>query len=378
MEKKFCPVCKSESLENVFNSEKQPLARYGLCKTEEESIKINRYDLEMLECSECGVIFNGKFSYENIDYRSENIQESRVFSPRIFKYMEESAENLKKKINLENELVIEVGCGEGFFLEKFKDSSKVLGFEPSVEGILAKSKGIEINSEYFNTEIDYKYVPKLIILRQVLEHLKEPRKFVEAFKKLLEKNEKIGYLYIEVPNSNTTKKEKRFYDFYYEHYLYFTTKSLQALMEECGLRVVECKEEFDKEIISILCETDKNKKSHEDTYNDAREKISAAILERLKDKKIIAGWGTAGSGSALLNICNFKTDKIKYVIDSDIRKQGKYMAGTGQLVVSPEFFSNKNIDCILILSQFHKKDISDQIRAIYGNRVEILIPEELA
>ena len=96
----------------------------------------------------------------------------------------------------------------------------------------------------------------------------------------------------------------------------------------------------------------------------------------LQDKKIVA-WGTAGAGSSLLNACEFDYKTIPYVIDSDQRKQGLYVPGTGQLVVDAEFFSQSPPDVILILSQFHKKDIMDQISQIYGDNVKVLLPDKI-
>ena len=371
-----CPVCESTILKTVFELSSQPLARYGLCENQQDAINAHKNNLKIFECKGCGVMFNEEFDYKKIDYTSSNIQESRVFSPRILQFMNDGADVLIKKIDLEGELVLEIGCGEGYFLKQFMDHSSVIGFEPSTEGEIAKGNGIKVFDEYYDPDRDYGLKPKLIILRQVLEHLINPRHFIKAFYDLLHKGDGNGFLYMEVPNSNTTKLHNRFYDFYYEHYLYFTTGSLVRLVESCGFKVVECGEQFNGEIISILCETTKNNLNNL-TFTERKSHIFDEINSRLKSGKKVVAWGTAGSGSALLNSCGFDSSLIKYVIDSDVRKQNKFVPGTGQLVVSPIFFLDSPPDCILILSQFHKKDISDQIKKIYSDKVEILMPEEL-
>lgn len=371
-----CPCCSNDKLVNVFKAEKQPLARYGLCDTFDESKAVEGHSIDIMECTNCGVLFNEKFSYEAINYRSEKVQESRVFSPRIHKYMNDKVKELRNKIKLENKEIMEIGCGEGYFLNGFEDSIR-LGYEPSTEGEQAEKLGIKVIRDYFNPGKDsYDEKPKMIILRQVLEHLKEPNKFINSFARILEKNEDKGYLYIEVPNSNPTKNIGRAYDFYFEHYLYFTTASLGLLAEKSGFTVEYCKEEFDGEIISMLCSINKNQKK-ENLFTDKIEKINTLIAERKKNGKNIAAWGSAGTGTSLLNFCNFGIETIECVIDSDIRKQNKYIPGTGQLVVGPEYFKNTPPDVIIILSQFHKLDITEQIRNAYGENVEIVIPDEL-
>lgn len=269
----LCPVCNSSHIKNVFSAINQPLARYGLCETYEESLACSNYEIKIQECIECGVEYNSKFDYALIDYSSNTVQESRVFSPRIHSFMQASAAKLKESINLNSELILEIGCGEGYFLSNFLTNSRVVGFEPSTEGDIAKTKGVEVIKEYFNPDINYEFTPKLIILRQVLEHLKEPMVFFESFAKLLNKNKDSGYLYIEVPNSNTTNRYNRFNDFYYEHFLYFTTGSLVKLAERAGFIVKSCFEDFDNEIITMLCEIESGEKIKKSNFEEKNLKL---------------------------------------------------------------------------------------------------------
>jgi len=376
---KKCPVCNSNNQVLIYAASSQPLARYDLCDSIEESKNVSRYDLNIYQCDKCSLIYNLDFDYSNIDYKSNKIQESRVFSPRIHSYMERSARDLIDKLDLKDKIVMEIGCGEGFYLSNFKSiASQVIAFEPSPESELASQKGINIIGEYYNPFELYSLNPKLLILRQVLEHLKDPNDFFNSFYSLLKSEE--GYLYVEVPNSNPTKNLKRFYDFYYDHYLYFTTDSLTHLAEAAGFEVIECNEAFDGEILRLLCKVPPlNMKKYYLNYQDKAELIKQYLQRKKSDGKNIVGWGTAGTGTSLLNLCGINLDIIEYVIDSDVRKQKKYIPGTGQLVVSPDYFKGMPPDCILILSQFHKKDITDQAKSIYKNLdLEIIIPDEIS
>jgi len=66
-----------------------------------------------------------------------------------------------------------------------------------------------------------------------------------------------------------------------------------------------------------------------------------------------------------MNLCGFTKDKINLVVDSDKRKQGYFLPGTGQMVVSPESLLTAPPDVILVLSQFHKDDIAKQIQSMF-------------
>lgn len=366
-----CPICQSEDVKNVFTAKDQPLARYGLCDTEAETHDIKILTLSMNQCRLCGVIFNSDFDYAKVNYRSEKIQESRLFSPSIRECMINSAQSLKQTIDLKNKQIVEIGCGEGFFLSQFSNESSCTGFEPSPEGLIARNCGINVISEYFDPVADYKLSPSLIILRQVLEHLVNPRAYLEAFARLLSTGEFGGHIYIEVPNGNATIEGARFHDFYYEHYLHFTAGSLVKLMESSGFRVTSCAEQFNGEILSAVGKiTTQNKEKK--SFEESRDAFRKFIDSRLNDGKKVVGWGTAGNGCSFLNLCGFGIDKIKYIIDSDTRKQNLYIPGTGQLVVSPEYLFSCPPDVIVILSQFHKKDIAEQIRTQFPNVSEVL------
>lgn len=372
-----CPICNCKQFEQVILAKNQPLARYGLCETHEEAKHVKGHTLDIVECKECEVMFNRSFAYSDVDYTSVKVQESRVFSPRIHRYMNEKVEQLGQFIT-ENDDILEIGCGEGYFISNFKARVKI-AFEPSTEGLLAEQKGVNVIREYFDPDVRYPLLnPKLIILRQVIEHLTEPSKYIKAFAQMLSEKDG-GYLYIEVPNSNPTKEKSRYYDFYYEHFTYFTSSSLIKLVEQEGFTLRYCNEEFNGEILSLLCHKKEGASniSLNTRITDKITKLSQIVDHALSQNKNVVAWGTAGSGSSLLNLNEIDSTRIKYVIDSDERKQRKYIPGTGQLVVSPGFFTSNPPDVVIILSQFHKLDIIDQIKKMYGVNVSIVVPDEI-
>ena len=76
---KNCPVCQSENSAEIFSGGDQPMARYGLCKTFESSQLVEKYPVTIRKCFDCGVMYNSEFNYSLINYKSDLVQESRIF-----------------------------------------------------------------------------------------------------------------------------------------------------------------------------------------------------------------------------------------------------------------------------------------------------------
>jgi 2-polyprenyl-3-methyl-5-hydroxy-6-metoxy-1,4-benzoquinol methylase len=372
-----CTACESNKITELFDAKNQTLSRYGLISKKE---KINEIDsnlnLKIMRCNSCGLMFNINFEYEKVNYESDEIQEARGFSPRYKKFMDDSSDLLNKNLDLNEKTILEIGCGDGYFLSRFKQKTKCFGFEPSPERTVALERGIEILGSYFDWDKNYNINYDLVIMRQVLEHLPYPISVAKALKKLVSSEESNGYVYIEVPNSNKTFEEQRFADFYYEHCLYFTTNSLVNLFETNGFRVLSCTESFDGEVLSLTAKSIKNNINY-DLFKKSKLTAAANIKWLIDRGNKIIGWGSSGNGPSFLNICSIKQNQIEYVIDSDARKQGKFIAGTNQMVVPPEILNEENYDTVILFTQFHKNDIEHEIKNKYKNVKNILTIEDL-
>lgn len=73
----ICKICNSEAVNQIFESKNQPLARYGA--QNKKNSQINRGNLNIVLCRECGSIYNREFDLSRINYKSDSITESRIF-----------------------------------------------------------------------------------------------------------------------------------------------------------------------------------------------------------------------------------------------------------------------------------------------------------
>jgi ABC-type enterochelin transport system substrate-binding protein len=64
-----------------------------------------------------------------------------------------------------------------------------------------------------------------------------------------------------------------------------------------------------------------------------------------------------------LNLKN-AADQISYVVDINPRKQGMYVSGTGQEIVSPEFLKDYDPDLVLIMNPIYNEEIRGVMRLL--------------
>ena len=53
-------------------------------------------------------------------------------------------------------------------------------------------------------------------------------------------------------------------------------------------------------------------------------------------------WGAAAKGTTLANVMDPQNRRIRFLIDINPAKQGKYVAGTGHPIVSPAHLKDRN------------------------------------
>jgi hypothetical protein len=372
-----CIVCGSESITQIFSpSSKYPLARYGLTKTSSAALSCSKYEVDVHVCGRCGHFFNLSYKENSISYSDETVQEGRPFSQSYNSYQKIKAEKIKTDFLKDNNVILEIGCGDGLFLSRFSDETNTLiGYEPSTESDLVDRNNITLYQNYFvpDYSLHNEMKPSFIIMRHVLEHVEDPLIFIKTFYSMLsENNSDEKLLYIEVPSNNKTLNSKRFSDFYYDHVSYFTISSLSYLLTSVGFFIESISTDFDNEILSCIA-TIKIPSRIKIDMDDSME-FWTNLIDSFYDKgKKVIFWGTAGTGTMFLNILKLYSEKYPYVIDSDERKQGKFVPGTGQLVVNPQFIKEYSPDVVIILSQLHSIEIKKTINELLKKKIDILV-----
>ena len=135
--------------------------------------------------------------------------------------------------------LLDIGCGHGFLITEARArGASVSGVEPSAKHATRLSeKGFEVFTgtlEQFVAETREPY--DVVTCSHVLEHSSNPKQFLEHASGLLDKD---GLLCAEVPNADwQTIYGRHPVSIHTAHLCYHTERSLRALFESSGLKVL--------------------------------------------------------------------------------------------------------------------------------------------
>jgi SAM-dependent methyltransferase len=315
-----------------------------------------------------------------MDY-AQDYENSLHFSPRFQKYAEELAHNLVKRYDLYNKDIVEIGCGDGDFLELLcrVGNNHGFGFDPSRVPDLDKTgdkKSITFIRDYYSEKYS-QYKADLVCCRHVLEHIQQPRQFLDNIRSALKDNTGT-IVFFEVPNVLYTIKDLGIWDLIYEHCSYFSPTSLRTVFTKSGFEVIHDSEEFQGQFLGIEAKPvekgspDKeNNKAELKEISDYVKAFAANYIRSLnywqsqidafnKTSQKTVVWGAGSKGVTFLNILK-NAEEVKYLVDINPRKQGKFVPGSGQKVISPEDLKKYPPDIAIVMNPVYLKEIEQVI-----------------
>jgi hypothetical protein len=82
-------------------------------------------------------------------------------------------------------------------------------------------------------------------------------------------------------------------------------------------------------------------------------------------------WGAGEHGIGFMSILDIR-DQMPYIIDINPHRVGKFIPGTGQKVVAPEFLAEYKPDVLIITNRTYEKEIQEHARRL-GSQCEFLV-----
>lgn len=234
----ICPLC--ESLEN-----------YPIRISTQEKGK-SRKKAILLKCRKCGLLFAEDYAADRSHLYDSSYwvwdagegESEKMISEAKKTAFAYQLSNLKKYIRPEGKKILDVGTGFGYLLEVAEES----GFD--CRGIDISGKAVEMSSKKFPGKIargdlisadypdDYFDVVSMV---DVLEHIAKPHEIISEARRILKPG---GLLFIISPNNSSITRflaGKNWFQYKYEHVLFFNKKSLKFLLEKHGFRLLEFK-----------------------------------------------------------------------------------------------------------------------------------------
>ncbi|MBL0048109.1 MAG: class I SAM-dependent methyltransferase [Bacteroidetes bacterium] len=211
-----------------------------LC-TSTELVILKAYSSNHLaQCNNCSFVFARKIPSieELIAHYNTYPRGNKISAITIKRYHEllDKLEPYRKTNNL-----IDVGCGDGFFLETARERKwNVYGTEYTDEAIkICSAKGINMQQGKLNPEHYPADFFDVITSFEVLEHINNPQEELRNFHRILRSG---GAVYVTTPNFNSASryylKNKWNIIEYPEHLGYFTQRTLTKLFHSSNFKTI--------------------------------------------------------------------------------------------------------------------------------------------
>jgi len=261
--------------------------------------------------------------------------------------------------------LIEIGCGDGSFLNHAKNSfARVVGIEPSNRFAEAARKNshqvlggyVQSNLPLTTEKFDF------FVSRQVFEHLSSPLDCLIGIRQMLNVDA-IGL--IEVPNGYKAFREGRYFEFFPDHVNYYSVNSLVSLASRAGFNVISCGEAFNGDYLEMWVSLDATATEYFKTMQEHQLKVIDSIRvwgfsNQNKNLNVIFGCGAKTLSIVAQEPETFEKF-FKFAIDSDPNKIGKFIPNTDIEIVGLQDPRLSNSIHFWILALSYVTEIADLI-----------------
>lgn len=369
-----CIACGAVNARIFFEMRGVPTHCNLLFTDRAEALAVPRGDLVLAFCPACGHIFNAAFDPARMRY-TQQYENSLHFSPRFQEFVEAQAAGLIERYDLHGKTIIDIGCGKGDFLKLIcgLGNNRGVGFDPSYVFDGTEPSHLRFVQDFYSEK--YTDIPAdLVCCRQVLEHIEDPARFVAMVKRAAGAREGVR-VFFEAPNALYTLRDMGIWDLIYEHVSYFSPTSLARTFERQGMHVLGVAEVYGGQFLTLDAALDSGQAIAPGSAPDSAPSELTALVDAFAanyDQKLaqwrewLGGlresgrravvWGAGSKGVTFLNALH-ASDEICAVVDINPRKQGMFVAGAGQPIVSPAELPALRPEAVLIMNPLYAPEI---------------------
>lgn len=364
-----CIVCGTELTENshLLLCKNMPESAQRI-PSKEEMEQDSGIDLQLCQCPACGLV---QFDCEPVDYYRDVIR-AGGYSTTMAALRREQYSHFIDLCGLEGKKIIEIGCGQGEFLQMLQEFPvQGFGIEHKTD-LVAKAgeKGLKVWKDFAdNGDHVIDGAPYDAFLSfNFLEHQPDPNGMMQCIHRNLAEG---GYGLITVPNFDYILANDGFYELLRDHIANYTEETLRFLLNKNGFTVLESTV-VNRDTIQMIVQ--KRRKTDisgiRRNFEALAEQMNDYAETRSRQGKKTAVWGASHQGFTALSTTGVG-ERIQYIIDSAPFKQGRFAPASHVPIVSPDHFFDEPVDCILIIAPGYTDEIAGTIRRKYGKDVEI-------
>lgn len=386
-----CRHCHSELSLNFINLGSAPPSNAYL-PVEALHAAERWYPLNVMVCQSCWLVQTEDYA-DSGELFSPDYAYFSSFSSTWLQHAESYVAAMHNRFGLGAEsMVVEVAANDGYLLQYVKQrGTPCYGIEPTAStASAARQRGITIIQEFFGRKLAERLCTNgkqadLIAANNVLAHVPDINDFVAGFATLLKPH---GVATFEFPHLLQLVNEGQFDTIYHEHFSYLSLTSVSRIFSENGLmvfdvetlpthggslRVYAQRSDYNHHMVSEAVATILNFEQQAGMtaanfyagFQSRAEAIKYDLLEFLiqarRKGETVAAYGAAAKGNTLLNFAGVRSDLIRYVVDRNPAKQGKYMPGSRIPIVAETHLQQDKPRWIIILPWNLSNELKQQL-----------------
>lgn len=367
-----CPVCGSTESETFYTLPSVPVLCHVRYESAEDALAAPTGEISLTCCDHCGMIYNRAFAPATVAYEVA-YNNALHFSPHFRRYAEQLANDLCRRHDLQGKNIVEIGCGDGFFLNLLcrNGLNRGWGFDPSLAPGIATSENVHLFQGYLTKE-RLPVTPDLVCCRHVLEHLPEPRELLGEIRCVC--SEARTVVFFEVPDGRYTFEWGGYWDILYEHCSYFTPKSLRRLCELEGFEVIRIESTYGGQFLQAELRPARGAiappRDHHQSQ-DLRKRLRSfgrnvetsvrhwqEQLDELHGQGVRAClWGAGTKGVMFLNAVQ-RSEALRCIVDINPTKHGLFAAGTQLRILAPEALLDDPPAKVVLMNRIYQSEVT--------------------
>lgn len=383
-----CPACGAATGEPFLRWPTVPVHSCLLVDTETEAREFPRGDLALVFCRACGFIYNAAFDPAHTSY-SPDYEETQGFSPRFQAFARDLAARWVGTYHLEGGKVVEIGCGKGEFLVHMAEAGvgQAVGVDPGIHPERVSSAAadrITWVKGFFPEDHPGTGAPlgaDAVVCRHTLEHIDGVARFVRQVRDAIADRPETVVLF-ELPDVRRVLEEGAFWDVYYEHCSYFSPGSLGRLFRAHGFEVLDLTRAYDDQYLLLearlarsgrprphpleedVAVLERGVAHFQAVFDDVVDRWRTRIGEVTDAGGRVVIWGSGSKGVAFLAALGEAAARVEAAVDINPYKHGKYLAGTGHLIVGPEYLTEHPPALVVVMNPVYLEEITADLRRL--------------
>lgn len=395
-----CPGCGAGGLVDVFEMRGLPVFVGILHDEPGEARRAPTGEVTLAWCGTCGLVHNRTHDPARVDFRP-GYEVSLSHSATFRTYIHGVADRLVARHGLEGARVLEIGCGDGYFLRLLAERGigEGIGVDPTVaragEETVAGAR-IEWVRDYYDPTRYADVDPDFVASLSVFEDIPVPAAFLRALRSTLRPEAR---LYFEVYNAWHAFENEETWSVHYEQCNLFGSRSLAGVFARAGFDVLDGGTSYEGDQYAWVEASpgagdgvdsiDANGTAVADPSDDgpgggrspaapdppaalarfaARHEENVERWSRRLASHAAAGrrvilWGSGGKGITFLNVVP-GADAIVAVADINPDRQGRYIPGTGQPIVAPGALPALEPDVAILTNALYEREIRAQAEGL--------------